>query len=248
MNPSLAPDSGGDYALRAEGVRKCLGRTEVLTSAGVWVRPGEITALLGRNGSGKTTLMRIVCGDLTADQGTIWIDGTVAPRTRLHLLARRGLMYLPQEQIVVPGLTVGEHFAALRAAFPSVADGHVNDAMEEAGLTPLLDQPAASLSRGERTRLCLGLAMARRPRILVADEPLVGLAPRDQDAFGALLREMADDGTAVLTSGHDTRVLLRISDAVIWSVAGSTCHLGPPDEARRHPRFRREYLGPEPGA
>lgn len=148
----------------------------------------------------------------------------------------------------MPHLTVREHFAALRAAFPPVADGHVDDAVEGAGLMSLLDRSAASLSGGERMRLCLGPAMARRPRIPVADEPLVGLAPKNQAAFGALLREMADGGTAVLTSGHDAPVLLRISDAVIWSAAGSTCHLGSPDEARRHPQFRREYLGPEPVA
>lgn len=246
--------TSGRYALRAEGVRKSFGTTEVLTSAGVWARPGEVTTLLGRNGSGKTTLLRIACGDLRPDQGTVWLDGEVVDHPRLHRLARRGLMFLPQDRIVMPGLTLRQHFAALRATLgadgnprrvgePGVADA-IAFAIDRTHLEPILDRPTRRLSGGERMRGCLGLALARRPRILVADEPLVGLTPRDQADFGGLLRELAAAGTAVVTSGHDTTVLLEISDTVIWSVAGSTRHLGSADDAREDPRFRREYLGP----
>jgi ABC-type branched-subunit amino acid transport system ATPase component len=88
------------------------------------------------------------------------------------------------------------------------------------------------------------LAFARSPRVLIADEPLVGLAPEDQEFFGSLLRRLAAQGTAVVTSGHDARVLLGVSDVIIWSVAGTTHHLGTPREALAHEQFRREYLGP----
>ncbi len=85
---------------------------------------------------------------------------------------------------------------------------------------------------------------ARRPKVLVADEPLVGLAPADQEALAAVLKTMAGDGTAVVTCGHDVPVLLSVSDVIIWSVAGTTHHLGTPAEALAHAQFTREYLGP----
>ena len=80
--------------------------------------------------------------------------------------------------------------------------------------------------------------------MLVADEPLVGLTPIDQEMLGQALRRVAARGTAVVTSGHDARVLLDISDVILWSVAGTTHHIGSPSAALVHNQFRREYLGP----
>lgn len=230
-----------DYVLRAEGISKRFGRTPILKSAALWARGGEITTLLGRNGSGKTTLMRIAAGDLRADQGTVWFLGRARERMPLAEGARAGMMYLPQDQLVVPHCRVREHFHAMAAVFGS---SHTDEAIRSARLAPLLDQRVDTLSRGEAIRVSLALALARRPVVLVADEPLVGLAPRDQEFFGDLLRELAGEGTAVVTSGHDARVLLSITDVVLWSVGGTTHHIGSPADAIAHEQFRREYLGP----
>jgi ABC-type multidrug transport system ATPase subunit len=200
-----------------------------------------VTCLLGRNGSGKTTLMRIAAGDLRADFGTVFFGDVARERPSLARAAREGLMYLPQEQLLMPRRRVEEHFAALAAVFGAES---LAEAIREVRIEALFGQRVASLSRGERVRVSLGLALARRPRVLIADEPLVGLAPNDQETFGAVLRRLAGRGTAVVTSGHDARVLLSISDVILWSVAGSTHHLGSPAEALRHEQFRREYLGP----
>ncbi len=231
---------GGDYVLRAEGIGKRFGSSEVLKSASLWARGGEVTCLLGRNGSGKTTLLRIAAGDLRPDYGTVSLHGVPRERVTLARVAREGLMYLPQELLVMPARRVREHFSALEAVFGSA---YMDDALREARIEPLLDQRAASLSRGERVRVSLALALARRPEVLVADEPLVGLAPRDQEAFGALLKELAARGTAVVTCGHDARVLLEISDVILWCVSGTTHHLGSPERALGHGQFRRDYLG-----
>lgn len=231
----------GDYLVRAEGIGKRFGTTEVLKAAAVWAKAGEVTTLLGRNGSGKTTLMRIVAGDLRADQGTIWFGGAVWERPSLARAARAGLMFVPQDELVVPGYRVRQHFSALKAAF---ASARVDSAIRHARIADLLDQQVSSLSGGERMRVSLALALARRPKVLIADEPLVGLAPMDQELLADFLRGMAREGTAVITSGHDTRVLLELSDVVIWSAAGTTHHLGTPSEALKHQQFLREYLGP----
>ena len=88
------------------------------------------------------------------------------------------------------------------------------------------------------------MAFARLPKVLVADEPVVGLTPIDQEMLGQALRRVAARGTAVVTSGHAACVLLDISDVILWSVAGTTHHIGSPSEALVHNQFRREYLGP----
>jgi len=228
------------YALWAEGVRVTFGDTEALNSAGLWAEPGKVTVLLGRNGSGKTTLMKVAAGVLRPDQGVVSMAGNPSERHRLPTLARLGLMFLPQEQIGVPAYRVGDLFTAVEGTFST---GRGVEAVQAAGLRHLLDQRVGSLSRGERVRLSIGLALARHPKVLIADEPLVGLAPKDQESAARLLRDLSADGAAVITSGHDARILLEHADVVIWSVAGTTHYLGSPEDAVAHWQFRREYLG-----
>jgi ABC-type multidrug transport system ATPase subunit len=229
------------YVFWAEGVGKSFGDSQALKAASFWARAGTVTTLMGRNGSGKTTLLRIAAGALSADYGVVSLFGQVLERPALYQLARRGLMFLPQGRLAAPPFTVRDHFRALRATFP-------NDRTEAAialtNLEELLDLKVATLSGGERARVSLGLAYARRPAVLLADEPLVGLAPVDQERLALLLKRMAAEGAAVVTSGHDVPVLLSVSDAVIWSVAGTTHFLGSPAEAYAHQQFNREYLGP----
>lgn len=229
------------YALWAEGIRKTFGSTEALKSAGVWAEPGRVTTLLGRNGSGKTTLMRIAAGLLRPDQGVVSFMGNAGDRHTLARLARKGLMYLPQEPLGVPAYRVSDLFASVERTF---ATGGTKEAIAAAGLEALQAQRVAALSRGERVRVSLGLALARRPLVLIADEPLVGLSPKNQETVARLLRGLCAQGTAIVTSGHDTHALLSFTDVVIWSVAGTTHHLGSPAEAVAHWQFRQEYLGP----
>ena len=231
----------GRYVLRAEGVRKAFGANEALKSAALWAEPGMITTLLGRNGSGKTTLMKIAAGLMPADQGVVSFMGDADERHTLARLARRGLMYLPQEPLGVPAYRVSDLFGAVERTFRT---GRADAAIATTRLEALQDQRVASLSRGERVRVSIGLALARPPTGLLADEPLVGLAPTDQQSIAASLRALAAEGVAIVTSGHDVRALMGCSDIIIWSTAGTTHHLGSPADAVVNWQFRREYLGP----
>jgi len=229
------------FVLRAEGIGRSFGRLEALKSASLWAEAGCVTTIMGRNGSGKTTLMRIAAGWLRPDYGTVSLHGTIRERPTLAEWAHLGLMYVPQSQLVMSGFSVRQHFSAVGRAFGT---DHVASAISRTRLEPFLDQPARTLSGGERVRLSLGLILARAPSVLLVDEPLVGLAPNDQEAFGEMLAEMARGGCAVVTSGHDARVLLSISDRIIWSVAGTTHLIGSAADAKANEQFRREYLGP----
>ena len=226
--------------LRAEGIGKSFGRVQALKAASLWGETGKVTTLLGRNGAGKTTLMKIASGVLRPDYGVVSVFGDVREHHSLARLARSGLMYLPQEQLVSPGYRVRDHMRALATTYGSAG---VDEAVSEMRIEDLLDHRVKALSGGERMRVSLALALARAPKVLVADEPLVGLSPQDQEALGDSLRTLAATGTAVITCGHDARVLLRISDVILWCVAGTTHHLGTPADALAHDQFRREYLG-----
>jgi len=230
------------YVLWAEGIGKSFGSVVALKSASLWAEPGKVTTLMGRNGSGKTTLMRIAAGELRADYGVVSFFGDVRERHTLAGLARMGLMYLPQEQLPAPGYTVRDHVRAVAVTF---GEDWVDEAIEETRLGALMDHRVEVLSGGERMRVSLGLAFARRPTVLIADEPLVGLAPKDQEQIARALRRLARSGVAVVTSGHDAQALLDISDVVLWSVAGTTHHIGSAEDALRHEQFCREYLGPK---
>jgi ABC-type cobalamin/Fe3+-siderophores transport system ATPase subunit len=132
----------------------------------------------------------------------------------------------------------------MRALADTFGSSGVDEAMSEMRVESLLDQHVASLSGGERMRVSLALALARAPKVLIVDEPLVRLSPQNQEEVGRCLRALATGGAAVITSGHEARVLLEISDSILWCVDGTTQLLGTPAAAAAHEQFRREYLGP----
>ena len=225
--------------LAAESVGKRYGDRAVLKSGSLWAEPGMVTAVVGRNGSGKSTLMKIAAGWLAPDHGTVHFMGEVYERPRLHLLARRGLFYLPDREVLAPGLTVGDQLRA----FARGSGGDAREAAELLGIARLLDRRPHGLSGGETRRAEVALAFARRPVCLVADEPFRGVDPRDAEGVAAAFRALAERGCAVVISGHEVPILFPLADRLLWVESGTTTWLGAPAEARRSDRFCREYLG-----
>ncbi len=230
--------------LAAESIGKSFGRTRVLASAGLWASPGSITALLGRNGSGKTTLIKIAAGWLRPDFGVVIFGDRRFTRPRLSTLARLGLFYLPDRDLLVPNHTLRRHLEAVKRRF---AAARVEEGVDRLAVQPFLDRKPASLSGGERRRAELAVALARTPLCLLADEPFRELMPTETRSIADALRWLADDGCAVVVAGQEAETLLELADVVIWQTAGTTYYLGAPQEARRHPRFQRHYLGPRLG-
>lgn len=225
--------------LAAESIGKSFGRRTVLTSAGLWATPGRITAVLGRNGCGKTTLLRIACGLLRPDYGVVIFQGERLLHPRLWQLARRGLFFLPERSLLHRGVACADHFAAISLHHSATG---VADAISELRLGELLDRKPGQLSGGERRRIEVGLAVARNPLCLVADEPFLGIMPGDGEILQHALRRLAEQGCAIVVTGHEVRKLLDVADEVLWHTAGTTHFLGTPGQARRHDQFRREYL------
>jgi ABC-type cobalamin/Fe3+-siderophores transport system ATPase subunit len=213
----------------------------VLKSASFWARPGEITALLGRNGCGKSTILKACLGIVGWDWGMVRFETGIYLRPRLSILSRSGLFYLPDQGLLSRRRTLRWHLKVLRARFPDEA---LPGSPPVQGVQELMDKTVWEMSGGEERKADLTLAWARGPSCLLADEPLAGLAPRDQELVSAVIRAMADKGCAVVVTGHDVRPLLALADQVVWMVAGTTHGLGTSEDAMNHEQFRKEYLGP----
>ena len=166
--------------LAVEGLAAGYGRKQVTFDVSLHVAAGEIVALMGHNGAGKTTTLKAIAGLLPARSGRILLDGEPLERTSSAVRVRRGLGLVPQERFVFADLTVAEN---LELGGFSVEDPDAVTAQREKALTlfPVLAerrmQRAGTLSGGEQRMLSLGMALMRRPRLLLLDEPSLGLAP-----------------------------------------------------------------------
>lgn len=232
-----------EEVLVADGIGKSFGRVDVLKAASIRARPGMVTALIGRNGVGKTTLFRILVGRVRPDYGRVLYRGTYLPRPALHRLAREGLMYSSQESALTRLYTVQDHLFAFSRTYGRSRKA-TDEVVERLRLAEFLDRRPTGLSGGERQRASLALACLRKPVCLIADEPFAGAAPKDRSLIAAVIRDLADDGCAVLISGHDVDDIFSVSDRIVWATSGTTHELGTPERAAKHHQFRREYLGP----
>ena len=224
--------------LVADCIGKKFGDRWVLHSATLRATRGELRALLGRNGAGKSTLLRVAAGLMQPDAGVVRFNGVARERARMARLAREGLFFLPDRELLSNSFTVREHFsfagndAALAA---SIAD--------RLGITSLLDARPYELSSGERRRAEVAFAMMRKPACLLADEPLRNISPIDAEALLQVFTDLAHTGCAVVVTGHEVPALLAAVDHVTWCTAGTTYEMGPPFMARTDDRFIRDYLG-----
>jgi ABC-type multidrug transport system ATPase subunit len=222
-------------------VAKRFGAEHVLTSASIQARSGEIVALLGRNGAGKSTLLKICAGLMRSDHGHIRFRGEWVEHPRLHELARRGLAWLPSDRnLVSPSFPLGAQLEAIARQRGLRSLSQVIEALE---LDACLGQHPDTLSGGERRRASVAVTWLLEPVCLLADEPLRGIDPKDQERIMRTYLTMARDGCAIVITGHQADYLLHEADSIVWVTAGTTHHIGTPATARDHWQFRREFLG-----
>jgi len=222
-------------------VSKSFGGRRVLKSASLRAVPGEVRALLGRSGEGKSTLLRIAAGWLAPDSGVVLSEGEGLLHTSPAMLARRGVYYLPDSGSLSRSLTLARQLAMIAEQFPNGESPR--SALERLGVGRFIGSTLSPMSGGEQRRAEVAAVFVRRPKVLLADEPLRGIAPIDQEHIMAAFRELADSGTAVVVTGHDVEALLDGATHVTWSTSGTTYELGAPSVARENEQFRREYLG-----
>jgi len=227
--------------LIADCAAKRFGERWVLHAASLRATTGEVRALLGRNGVGKSTLLKIAAGIVRPDAGTVRFRGVARERPTLAALAREGLCFVPDHDLLSNAFSIREHFQFAQGANDADDTARVAERLK---IDKLLDARPFELSSGERRRAEVGFAMLRRPVCLLIDEPLRNISPIDAEELLRVLVEMARGGCAVVITGHEVPALLAAADHITWCTSGTTYEVGPAFIARTDERFMRDYLGP----
>lgn len=238
---SSVPVEPAPFALEVDCVAMSYGGRRVLSSASLRASLGQVTALLGRNGIGKSTLLRIGAGVLAPETGIVRCDGVTVDRLSLTTLAARGLFFLPDRDLLHPGLRLGAQLDAIARLRGDPAK--LAEIVRLLRIGDRLAQPPRSLSGGERRRGEIAAALAAAPRVLMADEPLRGIDPRDAEIIMLALRTSAHAGSAVVLTGHELPLLLPHADRIVWCHAGTTREFASKDDAMADFAFRRDFLG-----
>ena len=233
-------------------LRRDFGGIQALAGVDLRVAAGERRAVIGPNGAGKTTLFNVLTGELRATGGSMMLGGTdLGPQTTWQR-ARLGLARMYQRNELFGPLTVRENVllsvASLRGAYrpfrsPDARELTDSDAaLEQVGLIERASVPAQALSHGERRQLELALALARRPRVLLLDEPTAGMSPAETEHIGSLIAGL-DRSLTLLIVEHDMDVVFRLADRITVLHEGRAIADGTPDEIRCDRQVHDVYLG-----
>jgi branched-chain amino acid transport system ATP-binding protein len=224
-------------ALSLRGLTVRVSGRLLLDGVNLDVEPGAVAGLLGPNGAGKTTLLDAVTGFVPA-RGQVLVEGVEVggrpPRDR----ARAGLARSFQGLELFEDLSVLDN---LRVAAPS--ERAADEALESVGLSSLAGALPRDLPRGDRALVAVARGLAARPRVLLLDEPAAGADAQQRRRLGALLRQVASAGTAVVLVDHDTDLVLASCDVAHVLVEGRLLASGPPEQVRSDPEVRAAYLG-----
>jgi lipopolysaccharide export system ATP-binding protein len=241
--PRLVADNRG---LVGHGLGKSFKRRPVLRDVSIAVQRGEVVGLLGPNGAGKTTCFYIITGLITADTGTVELDGQDITDLPMYRRARLGIGYLPQDASIFRGLTVEQNIRAILEVAepePEAREAMLDALLAEFSISHLRRASAMALSGGERRRVEIARALATGPNFILLDEPLAGIDPIAVGDIRGLVAHLKDRGIGVLITDHNVRDTLRIVDRAYILHEGRVLMEGMPEEIVADSEVRRVYLG-----
>jgi lipopolysaccharide export system ATP-binding protein len=232
--------------LEATGLVKSYRGRRVVDGVSFRVAPGEVVGLLGPNGAGKTTSFNITVGLVRPDAGTVRLGGQDLTRLPMHLRARRGLGYLPQEASVFRKLTVRQNFTAVLEALGvgrSAREARADALLDEFHLRTVEGSLGEQLSGGERRRAEVARSLLSDPRFILFDEPFAGVDPIAVAELQRLIGSLRERGIGVLLTDHAVREALGICDRAYILSSGTILEEGTPAHIARSERARAVYLG-----
>ena len=224
------------------------GAVQAVWDVSFGVGEGEVVTLIGANGAGKTTILKTLCGLLAARRGQILFEGRDVRGLAPYELVTRGLVLIPEARQLWPGMTVRENLEM--GAYSRAARAERSRTLEAVhAMFPQLEkrarQKAGTLSGGEQQMCAIGRGLMARPRLLLLDEPALGLAPLLVREVFAALKRIREQGVTVLLVEQNVRHALALADRAYVLETGRITLSGPSAELARDPRVQQQFLGAE---
>jgi len=241
-------ETNGAHLVDAQGLAKSYHGKRVVDDVNIHVRPGEIVGLLGPNGAGKTTSFYMIVGLVRPDSGRVLFQGKDVTSKPMCGRARMGIGYLSQEPSIFRKLTVRQNVLAILETLrlpKAETKRRLEQHLAELDLTDLADQPAYTLSGGERRRLEITRALVTDPAILMLDEPFSGVDPLAVADVQKIITELRERGLGILITDHNVRETLSIVDRAYLLFEGRVLREGESEFLINDQMSRELYLGTE---
>jgi lipopolysaccharide export system ATP-binding protein len=235
--------------LSARHLAKSYGSKTVVSDVSITVQSGEVVGLLGPNGAGKTTSFYLIVGLIKADAGSVFLDDRDLTGTPMHVRARQGLGYLPQEPSVFRKLSAIDNVLAILETRKDLNRSQrmreADHLLRELEISHLHDRKGEALSGGERRRLEIARALASAPNFILLDEPFAGVDPISVSGIQRIVRFLSERSIGVLITDHNVREALGICDRAYIVNEGQIICEGHPETISADERVRDVYLGHE---
>jgi len=244
--PAVAPERAGEEMLVVRDLNVSYGNIAAVKGVSLTVRQGEIVTLIGSNGAGKSTTLRTVSGLLRPKSGDVTFLGSSITSVPGHKIVGRGICHSPEGRRIFPRMTVLENLEL--GAFLRTERGAIQRDLERVlelfpRLKERIAQKAGTMSGGEQQMLAVGRALMGEPKLLLLDEPSMGLAPVLVDLIFDTIQTIRDQGTTVLLVEQNALAALRIADYAYVLESGALKLEGPARRLARDPEVVRAYLG-----
>jgi lipopolysaccharide export system ATP-binding protein len=233
--------------LTAKNLAKSYKSRQVVKDVSLTVKTGQVVGLLGPNGAGKTTTFYMVVGLVKSDKGQILIDKDDLTLDPMHLRARKGIGYLPQEASIFRKLSVHDNIMAVLQTRSSLTqeqrEEQLENLLEEFHITHIRDSKGMSLSGGERRRVEIARALAANPKFILLDEPFAGVDPISVIDIKKIIEHLKERGLGVLITDHNVRETLDVCERAYIVSHGQLIAEGTPAEILDNQQVRAVYLG-----
>ena len=232
--------------LTIQNLRKSYKKNIVVKNVSLKIASGQIVGLLGPNGAGKTTTFYMIVGLIAADHGNILLDQKNLTKTPIHIRAKQGISYLPQEPSIFRKMDVSENIISileLRNLSKHQIKLELESLLKELNIQHIKNNTAISLSGGERRRVEIARCLANKPKFILLDEPFAGIDPIAVIDIQKIIKQLASNGIGILITDHSVRETLGICDQAYIVNHGEIFAQGTPKVIAQNQRVKDIYLG-----
>ena len=232
--------------LTIQNLRKSYKKNIVVKNVSLKIASGQIVGLLGPNGAGKTTTFYMIVGLIAADHGNILLDQKNLTKTPIHIRAKQGISYLPQEPSIFRKMNVSENIISileLRNLSKHQIKLELESLLKELNIQHIKNNTAISLSGGERRRVEIARCLANKPKFILLDEPFAGIDPIAVIDIQKIIKQLASNGIGILITDHSVRETLGICDQAYIVNQGEIFAQGTPKVIAQNQNVKDIYLG-----